>query len=295
MFLLSGPEKLLALLFLISTMFSIGLRSGMTSLRSLLASRSLLSRALVANLVVAPLLGLALVRLLQLPWESAGAVMLLACVPGGLGSVQFTSQVRGEEALPGATLVLLNVVAVLISPLILRMALPAGVELTLPYGRLFIFFALCILIPLAGGIFLRDRAPGTALRLSRATGLVGVVAFVAFIIVTRNFRMEAVASVGGLAVGAMVLFILASMAAGWLMGGPRPETRQLLATATSMRNAALCLAIAKNTPSGDAVITPLVAFSLLMVPPNLLLTLYGGIRCRRAAARAAGPNRGRES
>jgi len=291
---LSGPEKLLALVFLVATLLSIGMRSGVTSLRSLLASRGLLVRTLVANFVVVPLVALAVVRLMALPRESVGAIILLACVPGGLGSVQFTSQARGQEALPGATLVLLNALAVLVSPAILRLLLPADMDLSLPYGPVLGFFALWVLIPLGIGLIVRDRAPGVAPRLSGILGLVGLVAFITFMIVTNSFRREAVAGIGGPAVGAMVLLLAASMVAGWLMGGPARDTRQLLATATSMRNAALCLAIAKSTPSGDTVITPLVAFSLLMVPPNLLLTLYGTIRARRAAGRAGGPKKGNE-
>jgi len=82
------------------------------------------------------------------------------------------------------------------------------------------------------------------------------------------------------------------MVIGWFMGGPVREQRQLLATVTSMRNAAVCLAIARQMPSGGALMTPLIAFSLLMVPPNTLLSLYSAIRARRAAGRT-GASKGR--
>jgi BASS family bile acid:Na+ symporter len=78
----------------------------------------------------------------------------------------------------------------------------------------------------------------------------------------------------------MVVFVLASMSIGWLLGGPYAETRRVLASASSMRNAALCLLIANHDfPSTDVPATVL-AFSALMVPPNLLLTLYALIRKR---------------
>ncbi len=278
--------KILVLTFLIATMLSMGMTSRVTSLRRLLASRGLLLRTLGANFVVVPLLGLLLVRALPLRPEAAAAILLLACVPGGLGSVQFTSRVKGEEALPGATLVLLNVVALAVSPWLFRMVLPGGAGLALPYGPLLGFFALFVLLPLGLGGALREKAPRTARRLAVPLGVLGFVAFVAFMVVTRSLRREALATIGGAAVGAMALLLVASMVAGWLLGGPARETRQLLATATGMRHAALCLAMARSAPGAGAMIPILVAFISLMVPANLLFTFYWTIRGRRSARRA---------
>ena len=295
MYLLSSLGKVLVLVFLFATMLSIGLTTGRAQLRSLVGARSLVVRMLVANFVIVPLLGFALSRLVPLPRESAGALILLACVPGGLSSIQYTSKIKGEKLLAGAILVLLNLLAVLVSPVLLRMTLPAGVEHTLPHVRVFGFIGLGILIPAGIGMFLGDKAPGVAPRLSKGLGFVSLLAFVAFVLVTKSFRKEALASIGGLAAGVLLLFILASMLIGWLMGGPTREKRQLLATVTSMRGAALCLAIANATPSGAAVVTPLVAFSLLMVTPNTLLTVYSAIRARIAAGRLKKSQRGKDS
>lgn len=289
---LSDLETLLVLVFLVATMFAIGLRAGVAALRRMLASRSLLARAIVANFAVVPLVGFALARIVRIPEESAVALVLLACVPGGLGSVQFTSQIKAERALPGATLVLLNVLALLVSPWLLRLLLPSGAGFAIPYGPVVGFFALWVLLPLGAGVLLRELAPGAAPRLAAAAGIAGAVAFVAFMVASRSLRREAVAAIGGTALGALALLFAASMAAGWLLGGPARETRQLLATATSMRNAALCLAIARHTPLAESVTAPLIAFILLMVPPNLLLTLYGTVRARRMAARSRAPKKG---
>src|SRR5512135_1259707 len=126
--------KLLVLAFLLATMLSIGMNSRVTSLRRLFAARGLLLRTLAANFVVVPVVGLILVRLLPLQPDAAAAILLLACVPGGLGSVQFTSRAKGEEALPGATIVLLNLGALAVSPALFRIVVPGGSGLALPYG-----------------------------------------------------------------------------------------------------------------------------------------------------------------
>ena len=78
----------------------------------------------------------------------------------------------------------------------------------------------------------------------------------------------------------MLVFILGSMIIGWLLGGPCAETRRVLASASSMRNAALCLLIANCDFPHTKVPATVLAFSALMLPPNLLLTLYALIRNR---------------
>ena len=191
---------------------------------------------------------------------------------------------------------MLCVLAVLVSPALISLVLPAGVDLAVPYGRVLTSIAVLIFLPLGIGLFVREKAPGAAPKLAKVLGIVGALAFVAFMIVSKSFRKEAVASIGWPAFGAMIALIVGSMAIGWLWGGPVRESRQILATTTSMRNAALCLAIAESTPSGDAVIAPLVAFSLLMVPPNMLFTVYNAIRARKAAGKsAAAPASGRSA
>jgi BASS family bile acid:Na+ symporter len=93
-------------------------------------------------------------------------------------------------------------------------------------------------------------------------------------------------TVGKEALLSMLIFIIISMAVGWFMGGPAKETRPLLATVTGMRHVALSLLIALNTFPNPAVQAPLLAFSALMVPPNMLLTAYMVIRSRKAAQRS---------
>ena len=283
MFLLDTTEKILVLLFLVTTMLSIGMQTRVSDLRSLAATRGLLVRTLLANFVVVPIAGVAVVLFFPLQPHVAGALMLLACTPGGLSAIQFTRQVKGGAALAGAILGLLSLLAVFLSPLILKVVLPGNVQIAIPYGSALLSFLVFVLLPLLAGMFLLGKAPGAAAKLSRLLALVGLVAFVAFMVVTGGARKAAAGEIGMAAVGAMLLFIFVSMAVGWFMGGPSRDSRQILATSTSMRNAALCLAIVESSSPGHAVMVPLIAFSLLMVPTNMLFTMYHTIREKRKA------------
>ncbi|MEJ2007535.1 MAG: bile acid:sodium symporter [Acidobacteriota bacterium] len=286
MFLLDTTEKMLVLIFFVTTMLSIGMQTRMSDLRLLAASKGLLVRTLLANFVAVPIAGVAIAFLLPLQPLVAGALVLLACTPGGVSSVQFTSKVKGSVPLAGATLFLLSLLAVFLSPVLLQLALPGKVQIVVPHGRVLLFLLVYLLLPLVAGMFLIDREPGVAVKLSRPVALAGVAAFVVFMAVTSDWRKMATGEVGMAGVGAMLLFILVSLAVGWFMGGPTHDSRQILATSTSMRNAALCLAIVQSSAPGHAVMVPLIAFSLLMVPPNMLFTTYHAIQGKRKARKA---------
>ena len=280
---LSTTARILGLTFLVTSMLSLGMQTRVSELRLLVASRSFLVRTLLANFLVAPILGVLLVLLLPLQPPVAGALLLLACTPGGLSAIQFTSQVKGGAASSVAVMCLLALLALFISPLILKLALPANVRMVIPYFGAMLFFLVFLLLPLLAGMLLLSKAPGAAMKLCKLVALVGVVTFVGFMVETGAARKLAVGEIGTVAAGAMLLFIAASMAIGWFMAGAARDSRQILATATSMRNAALCIAIVENSASGHAVLVPLIAFSLLMVPTNMVFTIYNTVQAKRRA------------
>jgi BASS family bile acid:Na+ symporter len=287
MFLLGTRETVLVLVFVVATMLSIGMQTRTADLRTLAASRGFLGRVLLANFVIVPLVGVAIALLIPLQRPVAGAIVLLACTPGGLSAVQFTSQVKGGAAVAGAVLGLLSLLAVFVSPLLLKLVLPGQIQLAIPYGGVLLSFLVILLLPFLAGMALSGKAPGAAAKLARLLGLVALVAFVTFMVVTGKGRKAAAGEIGMAAVGAMLLFIALSMIIGWVLGGRDRESRQILATSTSMRNAALCMAIVERSAPGHAVLVPLIAFSLLMVPTNMLFTVYRKIRSKREAGKSA--------
>jgi BASS family bile acid:Na+ symporter len=88
-------------------------------------------------------------------------------------------------------------------------------------------------------------------------------------------------SLGGKAVLALLLLVLLSMVIGWWLGGPERENRRVMAIATSMRNAGLCLLMAMRAFPESGADVAVVAFMGLMVTPNMLFTVYETIWERR--------------
>jgi hypothetical protein len=76
------------------------------------------------------------------------------------------------------------------------------------------------------------------------------------------------------------------MLIGWLIGGPDPESRRVLATSTSMRSVVVVLYVARYCfPGTDIYMVPIVYLSL-MIPTNLAFNLAfaGWHKLRRKGA-----------
>jgi bile acid:Na+ symporter, BASS family len=284
MFLMDTLSRTLTFAFLITSMLSVGMQATMQDLRSLLASKGLLFRALVANFIVVPIIGIVLVKILPLKPEAAMALLILACTPGGISALQFTTKARGEKFFAGSTAFLMSLLAVFLSPVLLTLTLPGDISVVVPYGRALLFIVVFLLLPLVAGMLVSNRSEQLAGKLSKVFSIVSVVLFIAVVLLLKSYRKEAMNAVGKEALLYMLLFIVLSMVTGWLMAGRPKEARPVLATVTSMRNVALCLLIALKSFPDPAVQTPLVAFSALMVPPNMLLTLYWAIRSKKKAS-----------
>jgi bile acid:Na+ symporter, BASS family len=275
--------RILTLLFLITAMLSVGLQTTAGDVRSLLRSKGFLLRALLANFVAVPIVGVLLASTLPLKPEAAAALLLLACCPGGISALQFTTKIKGASLFAGSSALLLSFVAVFLSPALLTLVLPGHISVEIPYGRALLFILVYLLLPLVAGTLMRSRAERLAEKLSKLCAITSAILFMFVIVLLMGLRKEAMNAVGKEALLYMLLFIVISMAVGWFMGGPAKETRPVLATVTAMRHVAMCLLIALNTFPDQAVQAPLLAFSALMVPPNMLLTVYMVIRSRKAA------------
>ncbi len=271
-------------LFIIASMLGVGLKVRGDEVLGALKSKGLMTRALLANFVIIPAFGILCARIIPMKPELAMTLVILACAPGGLSALQFLTKAKDEESLSfvGGIAIVISFLAIFISPAMMALALPQEMSLTTPYARAFVFLLVFLLVPLLLGVFMNQRARTIAPKLAKIIALIGTLAFVVVIVMTLSMTKEAKATVGKWGILGMLVFILFTMAIGWLMGGPRKETRPLLATASSMRFVALGLAISVRSFPEAGLEYPLVAFASLMIPANTILTVITNIRSRKA-------------
>jgi BASS family bile acid:Na+ symporter len=287
MFVMDTMTRVLFYVFLTGTLLGLGLKVGKDELLSVIRDMKWLGRLLVANFLLIPAVGVLAAKTLTMKPGTAVPLILLACAPGGMGALQFLSKKKEATALAYGEFatVLLSFLSILISPVLISLALPKGMMLTVPYGRAVLFLSLFMLLPLIVGIAVHRMAAAAARKLAGPVALIGTLAFIGVVVKQLALTKWAKGEMGKTGLIGIVLFILISMLIGWLLGGPRKFTRTVLATISSIRNVALAMAIAIRSFPDFAILTPLVAFGAIMVPANALFLLISKVAAKLAEKR----------
>jgi len=284
---LLGPAAhALLIAFLLSVMISIGLEVTLGECIAALRDKRLLTSALLANFVVVPLLGLLIGKVLPMPANIETGFLLLAAAPGALFAINFTRNMRDSVPVAAALLLLLTILSLLFTPPLARFLLNADQALTLPYDRAIWALFLYIFLPLLVGLILNRWAHPVALRLRKPVSICASACFGLEVVFTGSLKSAAVKQVGVNGLCAMLLLVIIGMVAGWLLGGPADGTRRVLAISTSLRNVALCLAIAWRSFPGADVDVGVIAFSTLMLPPNAVFTFYHVRKMKKRATQS---------
>src|SRR5262249_7265937 len=134
------------------------------------------------------------------------------------------------------------------------------------------------LVPLCVGVVVRQWRPKLAERLRHPAGLVSKalnLLTVGLILVVQFRLLAEIRPVGFVG---MLALLVASWAAGWLLGGPGGDGRKAMTLTTSLRNAGVGLVIATGAFAGTAAVTATLAYGLFAVVGSLFLALWWGRR-----------------
>jgi len=143
----------------------------------------------------------------------------------------------------------------------------------LPFAWLILLLLLLIVVPLIIGRLLQKLIPQFAPKLGLWLGRLSIVIFIIAAVTAGRYKSPAIKLMGASGVGAIVLLILGSWTVGWLLGGSEIRNRKVLAISSSMRNVGVCLPIASNYFAGTEVTVPVLAFSGIMIPMNMVFAL----------------------
>jgi BASS family bile acid:Na+ symporter len=273
--------ELLIYAFIAFASLCIGLSTTLSSVSAVLGDRRIVGRALAANILLPPVLAGLIVALLPLEPAAQTVLLLLAFAPGGINAVQFSTKVPGQIASAGALLLLLSAVSLVTAPLAALALLPSGAGVSVPWAEIAMRALGLIALPAMAGVALRRSAPEFAEKLYKPAMLVSLLAFVASVVLSTEVRQQGLAQLGSSTTVAILIFIIALMAVGWLLGGPDTGSRQVLAVSTNLRNVGLVYVLVDGCCDDNLRAAAVLGFMAVMVLPNLVLTVACGVWRKR--------------
>jgi BASS family bile acid:Na+ symporter len=279
--------KILSYLFVVVYMVSVAMESTQGEIRTMLKDTRRMGFALLANIVIVPILAFVLVSLLPLRPDIRIGVMMLAVSPGGLFALQFARIAKGDRVFAVALVIVLLVLAIFITPLLAHWFFGREGEGGL-FLRLVLLFLLLVAVPLILGRELQKRFSKIAPKVGRWLGLMSILIFIITAAMTGRFKTPSIKALGSDGIVVIIVLTIVCWIVGWLMGGPEIRNRKVLAISTAMRNFGVCIPIALHYFPGTEVMLPILAFSGISIPMNMLFALVTG-RMQRDPADDATP------
>lgn len=277
-------ENLLIPVIVVLLMVAAGTGVRVSQFRMVLGAPVALLGGTVAQVLLLPLVAVALVTVSAPAPELAAGLILVAASPGGalsnfycyLGRLNVSLSVMLTTLSTLASFVVLPVVLVLSFPLI-----GGDGETAIPVGEMMARLVLFLLLPVGIGMLIQHLAPEkvdrSATRL-RAAGLVLLVALIGLILLDQ---WQVVSTTYQDSVLLAVLFTLAAVVAGWLVGvlfGLGVEDRYVFAIEFAIRNLGAAALVAVATLGRPEFLAFGAIFVVVQFPLVLLLLRLQGAR-----------------
>lgn len=269
---------------LVLLMFDLGLTLRPADFRLLVERPRAVLVGLVGQILLLPLIGLAVAYGFQLEAVFFLGVMLIACSPGGSSSNVFSMLAGGDVALSVSLTMLSSIITLFTGPLVMSYAtglVGENQSITLPVGNLLVQNIVLMLVPIVLGLLLALWREELAKKLH---GVLKKLAFPGLVVLATTFFIQnreiIVREFPQLGLVVTVLILL-SMAGGvllsWLMRLNGREQRTIIIE-IGMQNAAQAISIASSpfVFANDVMAIPAIVYALMM---NVILLAYvGGVK-----------------
>lgn len=272
--------KVLVPITLIEMMVAIGLGVSLSELAATARNWRLVSKAALANYLCVPLVTVGLLVLFH-PADAtvpAGFLILAVC-PGAPFGPGCTRIAKGNVATSVGLMVLLAGSSALAAPLLLHVLLPlmsGSQTLHVDAARIVVTLLVTQLLPLCLGLAVRHWKPLLASKLQAPANLLSGILNVATFAAVLAVYFPLLAEIRPRGYAGMLVLLVASWGAGWLLGGPGGDHRKALALTTSLRNVGVGLVIATANFEGTAAVTAVLAYGIFEIVGSLLLAFAWG-------------------
>jgi len=241
--------------------------------------------ALFANFVLIPLIAYVIIRVIPLAEPLRIGLILLATAACAPFLPKLVQVARGDIAFGVGLMVLLMVVTIIYTPIVLPFLL-SGVQVD-PWA-IAQSLILLMLIPLAIALFIRAQAPETAATYQPVMNKASSLAILILLVVGLGLNVSNILSlIGTGGILALLLFIIASFAIGFVLGLRDPGIRSVMGLGTAQRNISAALVVGAQNFTDPNVLTTLLVGAILLLLLLLPTARQLGSRAKAPAAGSA--------
>ena len=243
--LVSTLANLFTTAFVVTSMFSFGLRLTLAEIIEPLRDLRLLLVTLAANFVIVPLVAVLLANLLGLEEDLRIGLILISVVAGAPLVPKLAQIARANIPFAVASTALLVIATVIYLPLVFPLVLP-GMRLdTMSIVRP---LAIQIVLPLVLGLIVDYISRDEADVLLPVLGQIANVSLTLMLVLMLGGNVgNVIGLIGTGSILAAILLFAVAMGAGYLLGGADVGTRRTLSMATGQRNLAAAFVVATGS------------------------------------------------
>ena len=265
--------NLSVLIYIITTMLSMGLKFFPKQFLEPLKNKSLILKSLIANFLLVPILTYIILQVIPLEQGLAIGLVLMATAAGSPFMLKLVQLMKADSAFAVGLMLILSMVTLVYMPLVLSILLP-GVSV----NHLSIAASLLVLIflPLIGGTVIKWRYNRIAEIIQPIFNQISNIFIILVVILylVLNYK-DFLAVFGTGALVASLIFILAAFSVGYLLGGPSKNTKPVLGLGTAMRNSSAAFVVAlANFSSQYNVMAMIIVVYILSI---LLMMIISGM------------------
>jgi len=237
---------------------------------------------LISQLIVLPLIGLAIAKLVPMQPAIATGLMILALCPGGVSSNLVTFLAKGDVALSVTLTALSSLITIFTIPIFANLAsqhfFGQGAAVELPIGTTIGQIFVITFLPIAFGMIIRQFAPNLSAKLEKVTSVSAAVllAVIILLLIVKEWSRlpNFIAQVGA---GVLLLNTI-SMAVGFYLSKffqLNPKQQICISIEVGLQNGTLAIAITAGLLNNPDMAVPAAIYSLLMYVTGFLAFGYG--------------------
>jgi len=255
--------RISVLIFVVGSMLALGLSLSVGHIIEPLKDVKRVALALVGNFVLVPLA--LFVILLVIPVEEGVRIglILLAAAGGAPFLPKLVQVAKGDVAFSVGLMLLLMVGTVIYMPLALPFLLQGDQEVEVDALQIIKSLIITMLIPLGVGLVLRAKAEVTAAKLQFLVVKLANFSLIVLTVLLVALNFKNILSMIGLNGLAILCFIFASLAVGFLLGGREPASCSVMGLGTGQRNIAAALVVAGENFKDPEVLVTLIVTAIV--------------------------------